>query len=285
MGQILVTGATGFIGSLLVSALQKKYDQIYFERFDVTNKKQVEDVVTKIRPAVVYHLASPTNVDACEQNPELATRTILTGTENILQSIHGPCRFINASSMMVYHQPKRGKHLLTEESEISPANHYAKAKLKAENAVEDWATNLKNNYYNLRIFPHTHRTQKGSRFLGRLLAQFENNNSVTLPQSLNNCGRDIGAATDLVSCLFQLADAQINSGIYNVCTGRARNLGRLAQLMAERLDKKLRFEGPEEDENLFCGSYEKLNLATQWVPRFLTDDDLINYYLGEAPLL
>lgn len=281
--KILLTGSNGFIGSILSKRLRNTFE-LYSDRFDVRDKNLTAKIVNEFSPQIIIHLASPTDVNACEENPSLAEETIVKGTENLVGALLHPCRFIFASSMMVYEEPKTGKTILNEDSVIQPINNYGKAKLDAEGLIEEWARRTENTYFNLRIWPHTHKTQVGSRFLSRIFSQLRSTNVVDLPASLHKVGRDIGAAKDLVRCFETLITAKASSGVYNVCTGRARNLARLAQLMAQSLEKEIRFYSAEQIENSYCGSYEKLRLASGWTPNVLTDDDLIRYYLNEHVL-
>ncbi len=280
MESILITGAQGFIGSLLTQELKKTFDRVYSQHFDVTDKKKTADILREIKPRVIYHLASPTDVNACEKNPAPAYEVIVGGTENLLEALPVSCRFVLASSMMVYREPLSGKNILDEGLGPEPLTQYGKLKLLAEKSVETWSKKSGGRFVNLRVGTHTHSTQTSIRFLSRLLKEAKEQGQLRVSQELNFQGRDIGAAADLVNGLRQLMEAEIESGAYNICTGRARNLGRLAQILSEELEVPLEFEGQEpEQENFYCGSYAKFEAATGWQPKVLTDDDFIKYYL------
>ena len=101
--RILVTGATGQIGSELIPELRKKYGKESvlagghskapgeellssgpFENLDVRDKLAVEKMVRKHNADTVYHLAGVLSA-AGENNPQLAWRVNLDGLHNVLE--------------------------------------------------------------------------------------------------------------------------------------------------------------------------------------------------------
>ncbi len=100
MGQILVTGAFGLVGTELVEALQKKYGKEnviagahskkpesfdgVLEDVDVTNKENLESVVKNNNIDTIYHLAGILSVGS-EKNPSLAWDVNLNGLRNVLE--------------------------------------------------------------------------------------------------------------------------------------------------------------------------------------------------------
>lgn len=103
MRKILVTGATGQIGSELTIELRKKYngDNVVaaghsrkpseklsksgpFEFVDVTDKESIEKIVKKYNIDTIYHLAATLSAVG-EQNPQLAWNLNMGGLYNILE--------------------------------------------------------------------------------------------------------------------------------------------------------------------------------------------------------
>ncbi len=82
--RILITGAGGTLATELVKQLGEKSGQILAldsNRFDVTNPQDVSQTISHFRPTIVYHFASKTDVDWCEQHPDQCNKVNIHGTE------------------------------------------------------------------------------------------------------------------------------------------------------------------------------------------------------------
>ena len=86
MKKILITGASGQLGKALKTLFKSKYDIIptsknyetyqknYF--LDITNPVLIRDIVSATSPDIIINLAALTNVDLCEERPDLAFSVI-----------------------------------------------------------------------------------------------------------------------------------------------------------------------------------------------------------------
>jgi nucleoside-diphosphate-sugar epimerase len=144
---ILITGATGFIGRHLAAALSKTYSVRCLVRktSDITPLKDLNvditygDLLVKdsLAPALdgidlVYHLAGEVYA---KRGADYYNGNIL-GTNNLLEICKGKNlkKIIYLSSIAVY-KPVMDKTLLTEDSEYGPITLYGKTKLAAEKLV------------------------------------------------------------------------------------------------------------------------------------------------------
>ena len=57
-----------------------------FVKFDVSNKELVDQAFSRVKPDVVVHAATLTDVDKCELNKELAWKINVEGTRNIVNA-------------------------------------------------------------------------------------------------------------------------------------------------------------------------------------------------------
>ena len=94
--KILVFGAGGLLGTLLVKKLEKKYSVIgttksargeIKNKCDITRKEEILQIVQKVNPDIIIHLAGITGNVECEQNPHKTIKTNIMGTYYILDVI------------------------------------------------------------------------------------------------------------------------------------------------------------------------------------------------------
>jgi len=172
----LVTGATGYVGSHLVSFLlkkplikilaidnfsnskpnlvnniKKKYkNKFFFEKIDIRDEKKLSDFFFKNNIDIVIHLAA--KIDAAESfYKKDEYRSInLESTKKLINivKINHVKKFIFASSAAVYGNIKQG--YCSEKKKTNPINPYGKYKLKAEKYIITKKKNL--NFVILRFF-------------------------------------------------------------------------------------------------------------------------------------
>jgi dTDP-4-dehydrorhamnose reductase len=138
--RILVTGAAGALASY-VPGVFTDHELVLtditgdFEHLDVADPDAVLSTAERVRPDVVLHFAAATDVDRCEQEPDLAFSTNAIGTQNVVRA----CRAVDAllvyiSTAGVFWGDKPDPY--TEFDEPGPANVYGHSKLAGERAVE-----------------------------------------------------------------------------------------------------------------------------------------------------
>lgn len=137
---ILVTGAEGQLGSDLVSLLALSgYKVIGMGRsqLDITNEKNVNEVVSLVKPKIIIHCAAFTQVDKAEAEIDIAFKINAIGTRNIATSaekVHAKLIYISTdyvfdgNSTVPYH----------EFSPTAPINMYGSSKLAGEMMVRDF---------------------------------------------------------------------------------------------------------------------------------------------------
>jgi dTDP-4-dehydrorhamnose reductase len=141
MEKVLITGATGLLGSSLAPYLtQRAYAVVTNARatqadwmFDLSNRSMSYQVLNEIRPDVIINLVGLTNVQLCEEQPHAAylgnTRAVESLTHWIATT-HANCHLIQISTDHVY--DGNGPHT---EDEVILRNTYAFSKYAGELAA------------------------------------------------------------------------------------------------------------------------------------------------------
>ena len=163
---ILITGASSYVGASIYSRLKDKYSVVgtyhsnklfpELELLDITIRKNVEEFVNLKKPDVIIHVAANPNASWCEKNPDEAVKINQESTRFLVDSANRiNAKFIFISSYAV----------------INHKSIYARTKLESEKIVK----NTKAGYIILRpahivgYSPNTENDRQFNRFLKNVL--------------------------------------------------------------------------------------------------------------------
>ena len=139
--RVLVTGASGFVGSALVKELrhgERAYEVHPLGRDDgdLADEGVADDALASFRPDVVVHAAARIGVVRCEEEPLLALRSNLLATVRVARACSGHgARLAYLSTADVYGV----QAVADEETAPAPASLYALTKWWGEQAAQLYA--------------------------------------------------------------------------------------------------------------------------------------------------
>lgn len=145
--RILITGATGLLGSELMRQLDGQCDLVGWARrveptqqsqglesVDITDEQAVEEGISRFKPDFVVHTAALSDVDACELDPKTAS----TVNADAPRRIGEHCARMGASLIAIgtdYVFDGKSSRPYAETDPTNPINQYGRSKLKGEQAV------------------------------------------------------------------------------------------------------------------------------------------------------
>lgn len=255
--KVLVTGATGFVGSNLVRRLiNQNYEVHVLKRrnsniwrikdiasklsaynVNILNKGQLLKILQKIKPNIIFHLANLGLYGGIDPSIDDSIKINALGTINLIESantIDYEC-FINTGSSAEYGNKCK---TMRETDRCEPLTNYAIAKLIGTQYAQSYSKRSNKPLTTLRIFspfgPYDHpnrliplailTTLKGERFI------------------LNNPYdfRDYIFIEDVVDAyLLCIKHSQKLSGeIFNIGSGKQTNIGDLIELLKAKIGLK-----------------------------------------------
>ena len=136
--KILITGSNGMLGHDLIKVLDESHEliQTNSKTLDITDETQVMDFICDKKPDIIINSAAYTDVDGCEENPELAYNVNGEGVEYLALA----CKKIDASLVHIstdYVFDGLSREPISEDAQIGPISVYGKSKLKGEQAIQE----------------------------------------------------------------------------------------------------------------------------------------------------
>jgi UDP-glucose 4-epimerase len=259
----LVTGGAGFIGSHLVEELLRRgaevvvvddlstghasnlaavAQRVRVERFDVGGSS-LRELLARERFDAVFHLVGHADVPASVRDPLWDLERNGLSTFRALEAVRATqpdARFLFASSAAVYGEA--ADRPLREGDPTHPVAPYGVSKLMAERYVAVHAAVYGMRTASLRLFPiYGPRCRK--HVVHDLIAKVQAD-----PRTLSIHGdgsqvRDFTHVSDAVEAFLRVASAASLAGeTYNVASGEALSIRRLAELVCEAAGLDPRFE-------------------------------------------
>jgi nucleoside-diphosphate-sugar epimerase len=295
--KVLVTGATGFIGSHLIPKLiDKGYDVWSMERYitgrigqthivktvyaDLVDGFTVRKALRIVQPDVVVHLASISPVAYSYDHPQEVMQTNLIGTINLAESclreVHNFSQFLFAGTSEEY--GNNGFNVQKEDNPLCPCSPYAVSKV----ACEHYLNYMKEAYdfpvTILRPFNTYGRKNDYHFLIEKTIVQMLTRSVVELVDP--NPVRDWLYVEDHVNAyLTCLGNPKAIGQVFNFCTGKGYTVKETVNKIAELIGFKgeIRWgSAPQRpvESKVIIGSYEKAKQMLGWEPKYGLEEGL-----------
>lgn len=231
--RVVVTGASGFAGSLLCASLVEDGHQVFgwsrrlpacsvagakYSSVDVGDASQVDGAMMDAQPDIVFHLAANANPSDCRADPTGATRTNVEGTVNVFEAMPSNAVGLYASTCHVYgsgHSEPIG-----EEAETRAQGVYAATKLAAEHWIAESGLPI----IRARSFHHTGPTQDPAYAIADWCRQIRRGARVIRVGNLQVI-RDYSDVRDIIAGYRLLVEQGAPREVYNLCSGVGSTMG------------------------------------------------------------
>lgn len=307
LNKVLITGATGFIGSHLTRSLIGKgfevgiikreksdvwriknlLDKLVTYDVDLRDTRKVFKAVSHFRPDVIFHLATYYAVDCNLQEIPLMLDTNVLGAVNLLEASKESMvkLFVNASSCFVY---KESKDKLRENADLSPLNLYALTKIQTEQACTFYTKKYGLKTITFRLFPPYGPADHERRLIPYVIKSLLEREKLKMTTGKQRW--DFVYVDDIVNAYFKLLcvfDLPQKHEIFNIGTGNTVSVREVVSQIKKIIGVELESDWgaiPHRKSEIWftCADISKTENFLKWQPKIQISGEglelTINWY-------
>lgn len=305
---VLITGISGFAGSHLAEYLTNQENchitGTYLEgkslenlpsvkntadlvKIDLTNEKQVFNLVADAKPDIIFHLAAQSSTADSFKNPKDTIVNNVVAQINMLEAVRSAkipqARILIVSSADVYGRVPLKDLPIDEETNFVPMNPYAVSKIAQDFLGLQYF--LSYNIHIVRVRPFNHIGPRQSpnfviAAFAKKIAEIEKGQCEPVLYVGNlEAKRDFTDVRDMVKAYVDIIEKGEAGNVYNIGSGTAYKIAEMLDRLlafakvkiAVKLDKDL-FR-PSDTEELLCDN-TKIQKTTAWKPTISLEKSL-----------
>lgn len=299
MKKYLITGFSGFVSQYFLKYLDergvparvlgvdilspgfdyKKYNNITcdFERIDLLDKNQVDNLLYQFQPDYILHLASYSSVAFSWKDPVTSYRNNTNIFLNLLEQVRHldlDCRVLSVGSSEEYGNVREEDVPLLENRMLNPCSPYAAARVSQEQLSRIYVDGYGLDIVLTRSFNHIGPGQRDVFAVASFARQLVEMKKAGKTSGVLYTGdvsvvRDFLDVRDVVASYYLLFEKGENGEVYNICSGSGISLNDVIIKLADIVGLEITVERKEKlirplDNKIIVGSNEKLKKTTGW---------------------
>ncbi|MBM3314598.1 GDP-mannose 4,6-dehydratase [candidate division WOR-3 bacterium] len=310
----LITGITGFAGSHLAEYLLSRDDgevhgtlrwrsrmenvahlegKVRFHVCDLRDALAMNELVARVRPERIYHLAAQSFVPMSWVAPSETLTTNVVGQTNLLEAVRAvgcDTRIQLAGSSEEYGLVLPEEAPIKEGNPLRPLSPYGVSKVAQDLMGYQYHQSYGMHIIRTRGFNHT-GPRRGDVFVtsnfAKQIAEVEKGKRAPVIHVGNlEAVRDFTDVRDTVTAYYLALEKGTPGDVYNVATGKGYRIREMLDVLLSLSSVSIRTEPDParmrpSDVELLVGDSSKLKAQTGWQPRFefrQTMSDLLDYW-------
>jgi len=310
--KVLITGATAFVGSHLADYLIDKEGMavqvhglrrprsrdefvnkaVTYHEADVTDYTGISQIIDKLKPDYIFHLAAQSFVPLSWQAPAATLIANVIGTLNMLEAMKekSPASvMLLAGSSEEYGLVHKEELPIKEANPLRPLSPYGVSKVAADLLCQQYCRSFGLKVIITRAFNHT-GPRRGEVFVtsnfAKQIVDIERGKEPVIYTGNLEAQRDFTDVRDMVRA-YWLAVQKCKPGEpYNICSGKAYSIRKVLKTLLKFSEEGIEVRRDEarmrpSDVEILLGNYDKFKEATGWVPIIpfeQTMKDLLDYW-------
>jgi len=309
---ILLTGATGFVGSYLAERLVQLgaevccvrrrrsrmdnvshiADRLRWVECDLLDPAAVYKTISEVAPEKIFHLAAQTHVPTSFKQPYETMNTNITATLNILEAVrnsHVDPVILYTSSSEVYGLVYPEEVPVKETNPLRPLSPYGVSKAACDLLCQQYHRS-----YGLKIVVTRAFNHEGPRrpedfapsWFAKQIAEAELGVRGEIRVGNLEAVRDYTDVRDVVEAYLKAVEKCRYGTPYNICSGKGWRIGEVLNYLVKYSGVNVKIVQDKSllrpsDVPILVGDSSKFRSATGWMPRIRfekTLEDILNWW-------
>ena len=285
MKKLLLTGATGLIGSEVITLLKNTNYKVYalsrkehasvenieYIKADIFDNGNLSKIFSKVAPDYFLHLAW----DSTGYFNSNINFDYITATLNLLKLFkqYGGNRVVMAGSYAEYGEQTSP---LNERMHPQPITLYAKCKVFSYQISKEFCLNNDISFGWARIFSAFGNERDPRRLTKYVIDSLLQNKEITI--NSGSLIRDYIYSKDVAAALLAFLESDVND-IVNICTGKGTSIHDYVMKIASYFRKENLVNFSEKDSNqqtCVIGDIGNLKNYVMFLPKYTIDDAIVD---------